>query len=100
MAVLWSMAIPTVKSTYSLDVATVRTLETVARRWGVSKSEALRRIIRLAADGAARDAEAEALTALDELQRRVGLGSGAAAAWLRQVRSRRRAWSARAERPR
>ena len=37
------MAVTTIKSTYSLDVETVRTLETLACRWNVSKSEVLRR---------------------------------------------------------
>ena len=37
------MAIPKIKATYSLDVETVRMLVHMARRWGVSKSEALRR---------------------------------------------------------
>ena len=45
------MAIPKIKSTYSLDVETVRTLESLARRWDVSKSEVLRRAIRSAAGG-------------------------------------------------
>lgn len=35
----------TIKSTFSLDVGTVGTLEGLARRWNVSKSEALRRAI-------------------------------------------------------
>ena len=43
------MAVTTIKSTYSLDVETVRTLESLARRWNVSKSEVLRRAIRAAA---------------------------------------------------
>ena len=36
------MATTTVKSTYSLDVESVQALEDLARRWRVSKSEALR----------------------------------------------------------
>jgi hypothetical protein len=40
------MVIYTVKITYVFDVETVRTLEDLARRWNVSKSEALRRAIR------------------------------------------------------
>ena len=43
------VAAQTMKTTYALDVETVRTLERVARRWGVSRSEALRRAIRVAA---------------------------------------------------
>ena len=36
------MATTTIKATYSLDPETVRLLERVSRRWGVSKSEARR----------------------------------------------------------
>ena len=43
------MAIPTIKSTYTLDVGSVRALESLAQRWKVSKSEVLRRAIRIAA---------------------------------------------------
>lgn len=43
------MATTTIKATYSLDPDTVRLLERTARRWRVSKSEALRRAIRAAA---------------------------------------------------
>ena len=49
MAILSTMAIPKIKSTYSLDVETVRTLESLARRWNVSKTEVVRRAIRAAA---------------------------------------------------
>ena len=40
----------TIKSTCSHDGGTVRTLESLARRWNVSKSEALRRAIRSGAE--------------------------------------------------
>ncbi len=43
------MAVTTIKSTYSLDVESVRTLEALARHWKVSKSEVLRRALRIAA---------------------------------------------------
>jgi len=49
MAILLRMAVTTIKSTYALDVETVRELEEMARAWKVSKSEALRRAIRSAA---------------------------------------------------
>jgi predicted DNA-binding protein len=81
------MAIPRVKSTYSLDVETVRTLDALAHRWGVPKSEALRRVIRAAADAEPNDG----LAALDALQRAAGVSAGRAVAWARQVRSERRA---------
>ena len=61
------MASTTVKSTYSLDVESVRALEDLARRWRVSKSEALRRAIRSEA-GRQPAGSRDALAALDELQ--------------------------------
>lgn len=57
------MAETAIKATYSLDVESVRTLEELARRWRVSKSEVLRRAIR----GAASD-DNPALVALEGLQ--------------------------------
>jgi predicted transcriptional regulator len=39
------MAPTSIKSTYALDVETIRKLERVAARWRVSKSEVLRRAI-------------------------------------------------------
>lgn len=58
----------TIKSTYSLDVGTVRTLEGLARLWNVSKSEALRRAIRNEAERqpSRADARLRALRALQE----------------------------------
>jgi transposase-like protein len=93
------MAIPKVKATYSLDLDTVRALERLARRWGVPKSEALRRAIRAAgeADRAAPDHPA---SGLDALQRALRLTPTKAAAWAREVRAERRARSARSDRPR
>lgn len=42
------MAVTSIKSTYSLDVESVRMLEALARHWKVSKSEVLRRALRIA----------------------------------------------------
>ena len=61
------MAIPKIKVTYSLDVDSVRDLEELARQWGVSKSEALRRAIQREARRQP-NRVAEALQALDNLQ--------------------------------
>ena len=61
------MAVTTIKSTYSLDVESVRALEALARRWDVSKSEVLRRAIRSAA-ASVEPGNAAALDALDRLQ--------------------------------
>ena len=68
------MAVLSVKATYSLDPETVRNLEDMARRWGVSKSEALRRAIRSAA-GTSAGAADPAIRALDALQRSLALDS-------------------------
>ncbi len=83
------MAIPKIKATYSLDPETVRLLERVSRRWGVSKSEALRRAIHAAASLPAE--EDERLSTLDRLQETLALESTTAASWARRVRSERRA---------
>ena len=42
------MAVTSIKSTYSLDVESVQMLEALARHWKVSKSEVLRRALRIA----------------------------------------------------
>ncbi len=90
------MATTTIKSTYSLDVETVRTLEAIARRWKVSKSEALRRAIRAAADLEPPE-ETDAIRALDRLQQLLGLSAEAARRWEKQAWAERRASSQRLE---
>jgi hypothetical protein len=87
------MAIPRIKATYSLDVETTRILERVAERWGVSKSEALRRAIQAAA--AAEPKMNDATAALDRLQDALSLTETAAAAWARNARAERKASSKR-----
>ena len=97
MAILYGMTKPTLKVTYSLDVETVRVLERAAQRWGVSKSEALRRAIH-----AATRQEADprgALGTLDELQTAAGLSSGPAKRWAGAVRAERRATRVKATKP-
>lgn len=83
------MAIPKIKATYSLDPETVDLLDRVSRRWGVSKSEALRRAIRASASRAGRDDGR--LAALDRLQRATALDASAVARWARRVRAERNA---------
>lgn len=80
----------TIRSTYSLDADTVRKLQEIARRWGVSKSEALRRAIRKAA-GQRATLRRSPNQALEELQRSLGLRAGSARAWVRRVRQERQA---------
>lgn len=83
----------TIKSTYALDADSMRALEHLARRWRVSKSEALRRAIRAAA-GQAPSQGAEALRTLDRLQRSLNLTRARAEGWARRARDERRAASA------
>ena len=90
------MATATVKTTYSLDPETLSRLDEMARRWGVSRSEALRRVIRRAsAEG--RGEENEALQALDELQGSLALSDKSARRWAAEARDERRTTSARRE---
>jgi hypothetical protein len=93
------MAVTTIKSTYSLDPQTVSALEEMARRWGVSKSEALRRAIQAAASEILPDGS-DARDALDELQGSLSLNVVKARAWIKRVRSERQAASARGTRRR
>lgn len=93
------MATLTVKATYSLDPGTVSRLEELARHWGVSKSEALRRAIRAATPGGGPD-DAGPLAALEMLQRTAGLSPSSVRAWADEVRRERRAVSSPARRRR
>ena len=86
------MAVTTIKSTYSLDVETVRTLESLARRWNVSKSEVLRRAIRAAAEEKSPRARRK-LEALRQLKASVKRRGVDLAAWEREARAERRASS-------
>lgn len=85
------MAKITMRSTFSLDPATVDALDRLAGRWGVSKSEVLRRIVNTAALIEEVDAASDALAALDSLQKQLGLDEEKAAAWVRRVRDERAA---------
>ena len=89
MAIHSVMAVTTIKSTYSLDVETVRTLESLARRWNVSKSEVLRRAIRTAAAGERSQRAREKLEALRQLQDYVQRRGIDVEAWAREVRATR-----------
>lgn len=88
------MARTSIKATYALDVGTVAALEKMARRWDVSKSEALRRAIHAAAAGEGGD-QAQGLEALDRLQRALAMTPAKARAWGKDVRAERRAGAGR-----
>jgi hypothetical protein len=85
------MAIPKIKATYSLDAETVRSVERLSARWGVSKSEALRRAIRSAAS--TENEPIPAIEKLNQIQTGLGLTASVAAAWARKARAERRAGS-------
>lgn len=88
------MAISKIKVTYSLDVDSVRDLEELARQWGVSKSEALRRAIQREARRQPKRVT-EALQALDNLQASVRASGIDLAQWERDLKSERRLTSER-----
>ena len=84
------MATTTIKSTYSLDVESVRTLEALARRWQVSKSEVLRRALRIAST-TRDDGESTPLEALTRLQETVRKRGVDLTEWSRDLKAERRA---------
>ena len=79
----------TIRSTFALDPETVRDLEKISKKWGVSKSEALRRAIRRSAPAGA-GAPSDPLAALDALQKSVKLSPARARRWVREARRERR----------
>ena len=88
------MATQTVKGHLLARRETVRTLEWLARRWNVSKSEAFRRVIQASAAREPREAGREALRALDDLQRSLELTAGRRVGLERRLRAERRSASA------
>jgi len=90
------MARTSIKSTYALDVETIRKLDRVATRWKVSKSEVLRRAIEAVARDQFGDVPSP-LRALNELQKSVKLTRQRTDQWSREVRNERAKTSARHE---
>ena len=88
------MATLTVKSTYSLNAETGRQLEGLAKRWNTSKSGALRRAIRPAAEQTLLE-DGKRLNALQRLQDLLALDRESARGWESQVMQERRATSRR-----
>ena len=76
------------RSTYSLDAESVRILEKLAQHWKVSKSEGLRRAIRIAAVARETDSGA-ALDALEQLQSSLRSRKVDLMAWEQEARSER-----------
>ena len=79
----------TVRSTFSLDPETAESLDRLARRWGTSKSEVLRRAVGAAAAAEEADEPAGALAALQALQERLGLDDAKAQRWIEALRAER-----------
>lgn len=87
------MAVTSIKSTYSLDVESVRMLEALARNWKVSKSEVLRRALRIAVrEGGPGKA---ATSSLDQLQASLRERKVNLTRWAADVKHERRATSKR-----
>jgi hypothetical protein len=76
-----------VKSTYVLDVESAQALERLAGDWQVSKSEALRRVLKQAVALPPPDRAA----LLRQLQQAAGLSRAAVDRWAASVRAERRA---------
>ena len=85
MAMLGEMASTTVKVMYLLDEETVRELEVLAARLGVSKSEALRMAVRHLARADVAPGRVEP-AALDELAASLRLPDERAEEWAGRVR--------------
>src|SRR6185437_7327530 len=88
MVIPCRMATTIVRTTYALDVETVRKLEELADLWGVSKSEALRRSIRSAS--LSQSATSSPLEAFKALQASMKLSKREASKWDRKIRQERR----------
>ena len=91
MTITSNMAKMTVRSTFALDLETAESLDRLAQRWGVSKSEALRRAVAAASTVEGADSASDAQAALKALQERLGLDKSKAEAWARSIRAERRA---------
>ncbi len=77
------------RTTYELDARSVRVLKRLARRWGVSESEALGRAIR--SEGCRQMRNEDAIAALQELQASLRRKGVDVARWEREAREERRA---------
>lgn len=89
MAITSDMAKKTIRSTFALDPEAVAALDRLSAKWGMSKSETVRRLIEAAARVEEVDASSKALAALDDLQDALALTQEQADAWVRQIREMR-----------
>lgn len=85
------MASITVKSTYSLDLATAKTMELLAKLWQVPKSEVLRRAIAKAAQEESLSPSSNPqLQAFCSLQKKVNLTPKQTRTWQKEIEA---AWN-------
>lgn len=86
------MKTATIKSTYSLDGATVADIERMARAWGAPKSEVIRRSVRAAAERMDELAPVRLtpVQALDAFQQAPRLTGTEARRWIESIRQERR----------
>jgi hypothetical protein len=84
------MARTTIKATYSLPPEVVDQLEQLSKRWGVSRSKAITRAIRTAAEMEG-EAGGNPLAGLEALQAAVPLSTEGARLWMDAVRQERMA---------
>lgn len=89
MAITSRMAKKTIRSTFALDPEAVAALDRLSTKWGMSKSETVRRLIEAAARVEEVDASSKALSALDDLQTALALTDDQADAWVREIREMR-----------
>ena len=99
------MASAMIKSTYSLDLETVRKLERLAARWKVSKSEVVRRVVAEVGDKVAaapvekKISDLTPMEALRRLQEHMNLTQEQARQWeaesrrIRRNAFRKRSWT-------
>lgn len=93
----------TIRTTVAFDPATVQRLERLAKRWGVSKSETLRRALEAAERAALLDTESEFSQmspgqALQWLHSHPTQPPGTGNQWSREIRKQRAADAAREQR--
>jgi len=95
------MAVMTIRTTVAFDAATAQRLERLARRWGISKSETLRRALEAAEKNLAEEASdfsnMTPAQALEWLHAHPTHPPGTGNQWSRQIRRQRAADAAREE---
>ena len=74
------------KSTYSLDIETVETVEKLAADWNVSKTEVIRRAVRQAAEQQSARTPESRLESLRALQSHVKAQRTNLSAWKKTIR--------------